>query len=167
MLRNESLAPEERAFLTETKELFKDAIFIHNIYLTLSNEEYRSAKKDIRKRFKKLCSSPELAHHESDNIRKRLITFKDELFVFLKYPAIPPTNNPAVQGIRNAVLFRKISFGNMTERGKHNVSVIMTIIRTAKLRRLNPLKVLMAIMGNNVSSLVLEQFFCQAMPEGP
>ena len=167
LLRNESLAPEERAFLTETKELFKDAIFIHNIYLTLSNEEYRAAKKDIRKRFKKLCSSPELVHHESDNIRKRLITFKDELFVFLKYPAIPPTNNPAEQGIRNAVLFRKISFGNMTERGKRNVSVIMTIIRTAKLRRLNPLKVLMAIMGNNSSSPVLEQFFCLAMPEAP
>jgi hypothetical protein len=27
--------------------------------------------------------------------------------LFLKYPAIPPTNNPAEQGIRNAVLSRK------------------------------------------------------------
>ena len=102
-----------------------------------------------------------------DNIRKRLIAFKDELFVFLKYPAIPPTNNLAEQGIRNAVLFRKITFGNMTNRGKNNVAVLMTIIRTAKLRSLNPVKVLKTIMSNDASSKMLEQFTRAAMPRAP
>jgi len=167
LLKDESLASEAKAFLADVKDLFKDAIFLHNIHPALSNEEYRSAKKEIRKRFKKLRSHPELEHHKTDNIRKRLITFKDELFVFLKYTAVPPTNNPAEQGIRNAVLFRKISFGNMTERGKRNVSIIMTILRTAKLRALDPIKVLMAIMGNNASSTLLERFLRRAMPEAP
>ena len=167
LLKDESLAPEAKAFLTDTKDLFKDAIFLHNVHPALSNEEYRLACKDIRKRFKKLRSRPELEHHETDNIRKRLINFKDELLVFLKYPAIPPTNNAAEQGIRNAVLFRKISFGNMTERGKRNVSIIMTIIRTAKLRGLNPIKVMMEIMGNNATSALLDSFLRQAMPEAP
>jgi len=133
----------------------------------LSGTEYRSACKEIRKRFKKLRFHALLSHHETDNIRKRLITFKDELFVFLKYPAIPPTNNPAEQGIRNAVLFRKITFGNMTRRGKNNVAVLMTIIRTAKLRSLNPVKVLKAIMSNDASSKMLEQFTQAAMPGAP
>jgi len=167
LLKDESLAPEAKAFLVDNKELFKDAIFLHNMHPALSNEEYRLACKDIRKRFKKLRSRPELEHHETDNIRKRLINFKDELLVFLKYPAIPPTNNFAEQGIRNAVLFRKISFGNMTERGKRNVSIIMTIIRTAKLRGLNPIKVMMEIMGNNATSALLDSFLRQAMPEAP
>jgi hypothetical protein len=124
LLKDEFLAPEVKTFLAEVKDLFKDAIFFHNMHPALSDEEYRSVCKEIRKRFKKLCLNPELEHHEADNIRKRLINFKDELLVFLKYPAIPPTNNFAEQGIRNAVLFRKISFGSMTERGKRNVSII-------------------------------------------
>jgi hypothetical protein len=167
LLKDESLAVEAKAFLADVKDLFKDAIFLHNMHPALSDTEYRSACKEIRKRFKKLRFHPEFEHHKTDNIRKRLITFKDELFVFLKYTAVPPTNNPAEQGIRNAVLFRKISFGNMTERGKRNVSIIMTILRTAKLRALDPIKVLMAIMGNNASSVLLDRFLRRAMPEAP
>ena len=166
LLKDESLAPEVKAFLADTKELFRDAIFFHNMHPALSNEEYRLVCKDIRKRFKKLCSNPELEHHETDNIRKRLINFKDELLVFLKYPAIPPANNFAEQGLRNAVLFRKISFGSMTERGKRNVSIIMTITRTAKLRGLNPVKVMIKIMDNATSRL-LDNFLGQTMPETP
>jgi transposase len=142
LLKDEKLDLKVKAFLEGVKDLLRDAIRLHNMSSAFSRNEYRSAKKDILKRFKKLRSNPELEHHETDNIRKRLINFKDELFVFLKYPMVSPTNNPAEQGIRNAVLFRKITFGNMTNRGKRNVSIIMTIIRTAKLRGLNPVKVL-------------------------
>jgi hypothetical protein len=81
----------------------------------------------------------------------------DELLVFLKHPAIFPTNNAAEQSIRNAVLFRKITFGNMTKRGKRNVAVIMTIIRTAMLRKLDPIGVLREIMLNDAP----------LMPEAP
>lgn len=139
------------AFLNALKALIKDAIFLHHQHPVLTNEKFRSTRREILGRFRKLLLHKPLKHHEADNIRKRLITFKDELFVFLKYPQISPTNNAAEQGIRNAVLFRKITFGNTTERGKTNVSVIMTIIRTAKLRGLNPVKVLQeALTGKSV-----------------
>jgi hypothetical protein len=167
LFKDESLVTEAKNFLTETKDLFKDAIFLHNVHPALSDTEYRSAKKKILKRFRKLRKHSELKHHESDNIRKRLIKFKDELFTFLEYPAVPPTNNAAEQGIRNAVLFRKITFGSMTKRGKLNVSIIMTIIRTAKLRGLNPIKVMMEIMNNNASSVLLKRFLCSEMAEAP
>ena len=42
----------------------------------------------------------------------------------------------AEQAIRNAVIFRKITFGNMTAQGKINVALAMTIIRTAMRHRL-------------------------------
>ena len=167
MFKDESLTSEAKALLTETKDLFKDAIFLHNIHPALSDTEYRSAKKKILKRFRKQRKHSELEHHESDNIRKRLIKFKDELFTFLEHPAIPPNNNAAEQGIRNAVLFRKITFGSMTGRGKRNVSIIMTIIRTAKLRGINPVKVMMGIMGNNAASTLAERFLHPKMAEAP
>ncbi len=111
---------------------------------------------------------PALSHHEADNIRKRLITHKNEIFVFLKYSAANPTNNRAETAIRNSVLFRKITFGNRTAQGKKNVELAMTIIRTAKLRILNPIKILQSIMTGGVTPGLLKQFGLPVtMPEAP
>lgn len=160
--------PDAETFLNAVKQLIKDAICFHAQYLKLSTEEWRSGKKEILKRFRTLCRNEPLLHHEADNIRKRLITHKNELFVFLKYPQIPPTNNPAEQGLRNSVLFRKITFGSMTSQGKRNVSLITTIIRTAKLRNLDPIGVLRQIMVG-ITPALLEQFgiASSAIPQAP
>lgn len=159
--------PDAETFLKEVKELFKDAVLLHNQYSALTADAYRSARKEIDKRFKKLRQSQPLSLHEADNIRKRLITFKDELFVFLKYPAIEPTNNRAEQGIRNAVLFRKITFGNRTAQGKKNVSIAITIIRTALLRSIDPIKALQNIMTAGVTPELLKQFISAMPPLAP
>jgi len=156
--------PDAERFLNDVKTLFKDAVFLHNRHPVLTVGEYRSGRKEILKRFRKLYQHNPLSNHETDNIRKRLIVHKNELFVFLKYPVIEPTNNFAEQGIRNAVLFRKITFGSMTKQGKTNVSLIITIIRTAKLRMLNPVKILKEIMAKGVNSALLEQFGLPSFP---
>ncbi|MFA6715392.1 MAG: IS66 family transposase, partial [Victivallaceae bacterium] len=161
--------PNAEAFLEDVKELFKDAIFLYNQHAVLTPDEYRSAKKNIFKRFKKLRSHTELEHHEADNIRKRLINFKDELFVFLKYPEIvEPTNNFAERGIRPGVLFRKITFGNRTTQGKVNVAFAMTIIKTAMLRALDPIEILRSIITKGVTSDLLRLFqLPENMPQAP
>jgi transposase len=161
--------PNAEVFLQDVKDLFKDAISLHNQHPALAPNEYRSSRKDILKRFRKLYRHEPLSHHKSDNIRKRLIKFQDELFVFLEYPGtILPTNNFAERGIRPCVLFRKISFGNMTRNGQKSIALIMTIIKTAKLRRLDPIKVLRNIMANGVTPEILAQFeLSSAMPEAP
>jgi hypothetical protein len=160
--------PDAEEFLVDVKDLFKDAIFLKNQHSALTPDEYRSGRKDIIKRFRKLYQYEPLSHHESDNIRKRLIKFKNELFVFLKYPAIEPTNNFAERGVRPGVLFRKISFGNRTKLGQKSVALIMTIIKTAKLRLLDPVKVLRDIMANGVTSGLMKKFgLPDSMPEAP
>jgi hypothetical protein len=150
--------PGAEAFLNDLKQLVQDAIALHKLYPDLTTEEWRAGKKEILKRFRKLYKIPPLSHKVADNIRKRLITHKDELFVFLKFPQVSPTNNHAERGPRNAVLFRKITFGSMTEKGKNNVALIMTIIKTAKLRLLNPVKVLKTIASKGVTPELLKQF---------
>jgi hypothetical protein len=146
-------------FFRAVKKLFKDAVILYNQHSALTPVEYRSGRKDILKRFRKLYQHEPLTHHESDNIRKRLITFKNKLFVFLKYPkTVSPTNNFAEQGIRNSVLFRKITFESMTAKGKKNISIAMTIIRTALLRVLDPVKILQDITANGVTTELLQLF---------
>lgn len=160
--------PDAERFLLAVKELIQDAISLHGQHSVLSVEAYRSGRKDILKRFRELYRNAPLSHHESDNIRKRLIAFKNELFTFLKYPTIEPTNNFAEQAIRNAVLLRKLIFGNMTTRGKMNVALAMTIIRTAMQRALSPIEILRDIAVHGTTSELLTRFRLPAtMPQAP
>ena len=167
LLKNR-LPLSSEVFLRAVKKLLKDAIFLHNQHTTLTPDEYRSGRKDVLKRFRKLLRQVPLSHHDSDNIRKRLIKFKNELFVFLKYPAINPTNNWAEQKIRNAVIFRKITFGNMTVQGKKNVSIAMTIIKTALLRAFDSIEILRSIIAKGITSDLLKRFgLPENMPQAP
>jgi len=160
--------PDAENFLLALKKLLQDAIFLHDQYSILTADEYRSGRKGILKRFRKLYRHSPLSHHESDNIRKRLITHKNELFVFLKYPAISPTNNFAEQQLRNSVLFRKLIFGNMTSQGKTNVALAMTIIRTSMQRAFNPVEILCSIATKGVTPELLERFKLSGpMPQAP
>lgn len=146
-------------FLGNLKKLIKDAIFLHEQCPILTTDAWRSARKKIMKRFKKLCRHTPLEHHKADNIRKRIITHKHELFVFLKYPEyVVATNNPAESGLRNSVIFRKLTFGNRTAQGKKNVALIMTIIRTAKLKLLDPIMVLKKILTEGITSKLRKMF---------
>lgn len=155
-------------FLNELKKLLQDAIFLHRQYPGLTAEQWRSGKKDIFRRFRKLYSNP-LSHKEAETIRKRLITHKHEIFTFLKYPEIiEPTNNRAEQGLRNSVIFRRLTFGTRSEQGKKNVSLITTVIRTAKLKLLDPLKVLRTLLTSGATPELMEQFGIPSiMPSAP
>jgi len=132
-------------FLRAVKVLLKDAIFLYNQHTVLTPDKYRSGRKNMLKRFRKLLWQAPLSRYNADNIRKRLIKFKNELFVFLKYPAINPTNNWAETGINNSVLFRKITFG-----------------------KLNPVKILKNLMTNGITSRLLKPFeLPENMPQSP
>lgn len=73
---------------------------------------------------------------------KRLERHKSELLTFLRYPSIDCHNNFAERQIRPHVLLRKIIFQNRSYKGVLNHNVLTSIIQTAKLNGLNPLKVL-------------------------
>ena len=88
---------------------------------------------------------------------KRLARHKNELFTFLYYPEISSHNNKAERHIRPNVIFRKITFGNRSEKGTLNHSILMSIIQTAKMNNLDPLKVLkkIFILPENKRTLAL------------
>ena len=155
-------------FLNELKKILQDAISLHRHYPGLTSEQWHSGKKDIFRRFRKLYSNP-LSHEETETIRKRLVAHKHELFTFLKYPeTIEPTNNRAERALRNSVIFRRLIFGTRSEQGKKNVSVISTIIRTAKLKMLEPLEVIRKLLTSGATPELMEQFGIPSeMPSAP
>lgn len=73
-------------------------------------------------------------------LAQRIIRHKDELLTFLYHPNVSFNNNKAERHIRPNVIFRKITFGNRSTEGTLNHSVLMSVLQTAKLNKLHPLR---------------------------
>ena len=66
--------------------------------------------------------------------------YAEYLLTFLDYDHVPYENNHAERQIRPAVIIRKNSLSNRSDRGAQTQSILMTVYRTLKLRGLNPTK---------------------------
>jgi hypothetical protein len=71
---------------------------------------------------------------DPDNARlvKLLRKHRQQLLTFLYVEGLQPTNNAAERAIRPAVLVRKISAGNRSDRGASTHAVLTSIIRTCQ-----------------------------------
>jgi transposase len=69
----------------------------------------------------------------------RLARCMDGLLTFLDHPEVSATNNRAEREIRPAVIIRKRSLQNRSQKGAQCQAVFMSIYRTLKLRGLDPI----------------------------
>jgi len=75
---------------------------------------------------------------DARRLAKRLVKYGEYLFTFLDYADVPFDNNLGEREIRPAVILRKNSQSNRSERGAATQGVLMSVYRTLKLRGLNP-----------------------------
>jgi len=71
----------------------------------------------------------------------------DDLFTFLIYEGVEPTNNIAERGVRPAVQWRKICFDNRSDNGAVLTSRLLTVTRTCWLQKRNPLEFLVEALN--------------------
>jgi len=71
-------------------------------------------------------------------ISKRLLKYYDEILTFLEEDDIASDNNHAERMIRPNVIFRKISFQNMSEKGAKAHEVLMSLLQTLRLQNQDP-----------------------------
>lgn len=107
----------------------------------ISRQTLRKSRKKIARALEDLkLANP--THRVLKRLTKRLERHKHELLTFMDYPGIDYHNNHAERQIRPNVILRKIVFGNRSEKGILNHNVLMSIIQTAHLNKLDPLKTL-------------------------
>lgn len=75
-----------------------------------------------------------------------LLKLKKHLFTFIFHEGVEPTNNIAERGIRPAVQWRKICFGNRSDVGAVLTSRLLTVTRTCWLRKQNSLEFLVSVI---------------------
>lgn len=70
-------------------------------------------------------------------LSKRLLKYYEEILTFLEVPGLPQDNNHAERMIRPNVIFRKISFQNMSRKGADAHEVLMSLLQTLRLQNKN------------------------------
>ncbi len=71
-------------------------------------------------------------------ISARMLKYYGEMLTFLKVDGLPADNNHAERMIRPNVIFRKISFENMSEKGARAHEVLMSLLQTLRLQKMEP-----------------------------
>ncbi|MFH1594728.1 MAG: IS66 family transposase [Candidatus Omnitrophota bacterium] len=128
------------------KKIIEDAMALHKEYLGQEWDERYYTKRARMNDSLKDFSFPNPNKRILKRFANRLKRHKDEILTFLYIKDIDPHNNHAEQQIRPDVIFRKITFGNRSISGAENHSVLMTILQTAKLNNMDPIKTLEDIL---------------------
>ena len=146
------------AFCKKLKRLIRDAIRLRKRMDELTPAAYHRRCGRIEKRLQLLIDRP-WSNREARRLIKRLRRHQHELFTFLTNPEVPFDNNFGERTIRGAVVMRKNSYNNRSERGAKTQSVLMSVFFTLKQRGLNPVDTVKQALRIYITSGKLPKLF--------
>ncbi len=124
-------------FCKKLKRLIRDAIRLRKRMDELDKATYHRRCERIEKRLEAIIEH-DWSNKEAKRLIKRLRRHQDEVFTFLRNADVPFDNNFGERSIRFAVIMRKNSFNNRSQKGAMTQSVLMSVFFTLKQRGLNP-----------------------------
>jgi transposase len=126
------------AFSKKLKRLVHDSIRLWKRREQLDQQLYARRRELIELRLRKLIEA-QWDNSQAVRLRNRLNRYEDYLFTFLDKPYVPFDNSHAERSIRPAVIMRKNSYSNRSDKGARTQSILMSIFRTLKQRNANPI----------------------------
>lgn len=130
--------PEWKSFARRMTSVFRAAKKLHAQRESMAETEYDLAIARLESRLTNLAVE-DWSHPDACRLAKRLAKYGDQLLTFLWYDEIPSDNNAGERAIRPAVMIRKNSYANQSERGALTQSVLMSVFRTLRLRQQQPI----------------------------
>lgn len=126
------------AFCKKLKRLVHDSIRLWKRREQLDRQLYARRRELIELRLRELIEA-QWDNSQARRLRDRLDRYEDYLFTFLDKQYVPFDNSLAERSIRPAVIMRKNSYSNRSEKGALTQSTLMSIFRTLKQRNANPI----------------------------
>ena len=80
-------------------------------------------------------------------LRKRYLELRENLFLFLDDPTIPPTNNASEQALRWSVIFRKVTNGFRSDWGRDLFAAVRSIVNTGHRQGLSAFESIQAALN--------------------
>lgn len=144
------------AYFAEIKSALQDALALRDRRDegSISPHGLSVSKGRLEARIDRLLEDPNL-HDESLRLAEHLVRNRDALLLFLDRPDVEATNHLAEQAIRPAVINRKTSAGNRTESGARTQAVLMSVLRTCKLRCVSAMEVFRQMLRDPVPTVHL------------
>lgn len=133
--------PKARAspYLQELRALLHAAMALKAERANLAEGQLVSMRQALEVNADRLLGSPRTAANAGaevatveEKLRNRLLKQRDHLFTFLDHEAVDATNNLAERQLRPAVISRKLSCGNKTERGATTWQVLASLAATCR-----------------------------------
>ena len=158
------------AFARKLRRLLRDAMRLWKrddpqADKPVTAEEYASKRARLHRRLADLIDA-DWQHRDARRLIKRLRRHRDDLFTFLDFPGVPFDNNHAERAIRPAVIIRKNSYANRSNRGADTQAVLMSIYRTLKQRGHDPLNTLVKAIEAYLSTGQLHPLPAKSTAEG-
>lgn len=141
-------------FAKQFRRLLGDAIRLWREQDEYSAQTYASRRQRIHARLQALIDKP-WDCPQARRLIKRLRRHQNDLFTFLDQPGVPFDNNLAERAIRPAVIIRKNSYGNRSQRGADTQAILMSIFFTLKKRGHNPVVVIQEALSNYLATCQL------------
>jgi transposase len=126
-------------FAKKLRRLIRDAIRLRRRRDEMVPATYERRYHRIQQRLQMMIDK-QWTNREARRLVKRLRRHQQELFTFVLDPKVPFENNFAERIIRLAVIMRKNSFNNRSDKGASTQAILMSVFTTLKQRGLNPIK---------------------------
>lgn len=124
---------DQRTYLNDLVALLKAAMTLGRIRTDLPPSLVADLRTNLEQRANDLLL-PTRRDPDEERVANRLRKRRVHLFTFLDHPGVEPTNNRAERALRPAVIARKLSCGNKTQRGKRTWEILASLAATCTLR---------------------------------
>ena len=124
---------DQRVFFCELATMLRSAMTLGRLRNDLPPPEFARVRQHLETRADVLLN-PTRSDPDEERIANRLRKRRRWLFTFLDYPSVEATNNRAERALRPAVIARKLSCGNKTERGKRTWEILASLAATCHQR---------------------------------
>ena len=126
------LHPQQgEGYLRAVQALLRTGIWLKALQAGAEPAHWAQCVESLRTRAHALLDGPR-AQAQEEKVRRRLWKQRDHLFTFLERVEVPATNNLAERQLRPAVIARKISCGNKTDKGAAAWQVLASLGATCR-----------------------------------
>ena len=128
-------------FARKLRRLIRDAIRLRKRLEDLDPTTYERRYHRMERRLQRMIEM-DWTNREVRRLVKRLRRHQHELFTFVLEHGVPFENNFAERIIRQAVIMRKNSYNNRSDKGASTQAILMSVFTTLKQRGLHPIKII-------------------------
>src|ERR1700724_835905 len=129
-----ALHPQQgEGFLCEVEAMLRAAVALQQQKAELSTQTFSDLRQALERKAVQLLEPPRNEPNE-EAVRNRPNKQREHLYTFLDHDGVDATNNLAERQLRPAVIARKISCGNKTQKGARTWQILTSLAATCAQR---------------------------------